>query len=300
MIKYNIDKIEDIAFSNNTPYQLPIHTLETIENLEKKVGSPNYVKTPVFKKQRQSTDDNWYNIRTFKTTKIKEINNKTEEIITNIRTILNKLTQETFENNKEQLLNILNENDLCKEDMLRVSELIFIIGSQNTFYSELYANLYKILMEKYEIMNDVFNRSFSNFIKLFDNIEYVNPDEDYDKFCVINKTNETRRALSKFFINLMNLNVIEENIILDIILKLQEMIYNYMEDKTKRNHIYEITENIFILVTEGANKLNTTQEFEEIINNINKIQNINKKEYIGITNKTIFKNMDIIDYLNKS
>tara|TARA_R110001599_G_scaffold336585_1_gene554412 strand:- start:1255 stop:2157 length:903 start_codon:yes stop_codon:yes gene_type:complete len=300
MIKYNIDQIEDIAFSNNTPYQLPIHTLETIENLEKKVGSPNYVKTPVFKKQRQSTDDNWYNIRTFKTTKIKEINNKTEEIITNIRTILNKLTQETFENNKEQLLNILNENDLCKEDMLRVSELIFIIGSQNTFYSELYANLYKILMEKYEIMNDVFNRSFSNFIKLFDNIEYVNPDEDYDKFCVINKTNETRRALSKFFINLMNLNVIEENIILDIILKLQEMIYNYMEDKTKRNHIDEITENIFILVTEGANKLNTTQEFKEIINNINKIQNINKKEYIGITNKTIFKNMDIIDYLNKS
>tara|TARA_Y100000389_G_C17454294_1_gene516998 strand:+ start:1368 stop:2270 length:903 start_codon:yes stop_codon:yes gene_type:complete len=300
MIKYNIDQIEDIAFSNNTPYQLPIHTLETIENLEKKVGSPNYVKTPVFKKQRQYTDDNWYNIRTFKTTKIKEINNKTEEIITSIRTILNKLTQETFENNKEQLLNILNENDLCKEDMLRVSELIFIIGSQNTFYSELYANLYKILMGKYEIMNDVFNRSFSNFIKLFDNIEYVNPDEDYDKFCVINKTNETRKALSKFFINLMNLNVIEENIILDIILKLQEMIYNYMEDKTKRNHIDEITENIFILVTEGANKLNTTQEFEEIINNINKIQNINKKEYIGITNKTIFKNMDIIDYLNKS
>ena len=95
--------------------------------MEKKVGSPNYVKTPIFKKRRQYNDDNWNNIRAFKTTVIKEVNNKTEEIITNIRNILNKLTQETFENNKEQLLNILNDNELTNDDMLKVSELIFVI-----------------------------------------------------------------------------------------------------------------------------------------------------------------------------
>ena len=300
MIKYSIDNIEDIAFSSNTTYKLPPKVLEIIENLENKVGSPNYVKTPVFKKRRQYNDDNWNNIRAFKTTVIKEVNNKTEEIITNIRNILNKLTQETFENNKEQLLNILNDNELCNDDMLKVSELIFVIGSQNTFYSELYANLYKVLMEKYEIMHNVFERSFSNFMKLFDNIEYVDPKEDYDKFCIINKTNESRRALSKFFINLMNLDMINKNVILDIILNLQNMVFDFMNDKGKRNHIDEITENIFIFVTEGSIKLNTTQEFETIKNNVTKIQNINKKEYPGITNKTIFKNMDIIEYLNKS
>ena len=300
MIKYTVDSIEDIAFSSNTIYKLPPKVLEIIENLEKKVGSPNYVKTPVFKKRRQYSDDNWNNIRSFKTTVIKEVNNKTEEIITNIRNILNKLTQETFENNKEQLLNILNDNELSNDDMLKVSELIFVIGSQNTFYSELYANLYKVLMEKYEIMHNVFEKSFSNFMKLFDNIEYVDPKEDYDKFCIINKTNESRRALSKFFINLMNLDMINTNVILDIILNLQKMVFDFMNDKGKRNHIDEITENIFIFVTEGAIKLNTTPEFETIKNNINKTQNINKKEYPGITNKTIFKNMDIIEYLNKS
>ena len=47
------------------------------------------------------------------------------------------------------------------------------------------------------------------------------------------------------------------------------MVFDFKNDKSKRNHIDEITENIFIFVTEGAIKLNTTPEFETIKNNSN-------------------------------
>ena len=36
-------------------------------------------------------------------------------------------------------------------------------------------------------MRSVFEDSFSKFIELFAIIEYINPEENYDKFCKINK-----------------------------------------------------------------------------------------------------------------
>ena len=299
MTYYSIEQIENICFSKKE-FGLSEKTLNILKDIESKVGSPDYIKTPIFnKKKKRYMGEDWDSIRGFKTTKIVETTSLIEKLVIKVKDILNKLTKETFEKNCDKLLEVIDNNELNETDMLRIGKLIFSIGSKNKFYSELYADLYKVLMYKYEIMIDVFNKSLNDFIGIFENIEYVSAEEDYDRFCIINKENEQRKSLSSFFISLMNCEMIEEKIIIDIILNLQNKIYEFYENKEKRNYIDEISENLFILIVNGYNKIKEQNNIDLIKENVNKITNINKKKYLGITNKTIFKNMDILDAINK-
>jgi hypothetical protein len=50
-MRYTLDNINAIIF-NGFEYKLPEKTLETISNLALQVGSPDYVKTPVFKERK--------------------------------------------------------------------------------------------------------------------------------------------------------------------------------------------------------------------------------------------------------
>lgn len=299
MTYYSIEQIENICFSKKD-FELSEKTLNILKDIESKVGSPDYIKTPIFnKKKKKYMGEDWDSIRGFKTTKIIETTSQIQEVVIKVKDILNKLTKDTFESNCEKLLELIDNNELNDVNMLRIGKLIFSIGSQNKFYSDVYADLYKVLMYKYEIMIDVFNKSLNDFMSIFENIDYVSAEEDYDRFCVINKENEERKSLSSFFISLMNCEMIEEKIIIDVILNLQNKIYGFYENKEKINHIDEISENLFILITKGYERIKEHGEISLIKENVEKIANINKKNYLGITNKTIFKNMDILDSINK-
>lgn len=96
----------------------------------------------------------------------------------------------------------------------------------------------------------------------------------------------------------MNIEIVEPNKITDIIIQLQDTIFDNASHIDKRKVIDEIVENIFLLITLGKDMLCNTDKWDTIIGNINNVKNINVKEYKGITNKTIFKHSDILDSIN--
>ena len=49
-LRYSLEQFENIIF-NGFDYQIPDETMETISNLAMQVGSPNYDRTPIFKKR---------------------------------------------------------------------------------------------------------------------------------------------------------------------------------------------------------------------------------------------------------
>jgi len=298
-VSYTSQQIEQISCSN-FKYTLPEKTLIILEDIEKKVGSPNYVKTPNFKTRRNNyVDENWNTIRSFKSTKINEVSTREQQIVIEIKNILNKITRMTFKDNCMALIELMDTNDsiLDENNMKKISNLIFETGINNSFLGDVFAELYKVLMNKYEIMIDVFDENLKSFMNVFDNIEYVSPDEDYDKFCEINKINDKRTKLSSFFVSLMKLEVIEVETFVSIVLNLQDMIINMYNNKENRNKIDEICENIFILITNGKTQMIKCNSFATIEKNINDFSKINKTEYPGMSNKSIFKNMDILDDL---
>ena len=53
-LKYTLTEIGEIVF-NGFDYEIPEVVLKQISELAKQVGSPDYVKTPIFKKRENAT-----------------------------------------------------------------------------------------------------------------------------------------------------------------------------------------------------------------------------------------------------
>ena len=58
---YSLNEFNNIIF-NGFNYELPEHIINTISTLSLEVGSPNYVKTPVFQKRENTLDCNFVKI----------------------------------------------------------------------------------------------------------------------------------------------------------------------------------------------------------------------------------------------
>lgn len=207
-----------------------------------------------------------------------------------------------------------------------VGDAIFNIASSNGFYSKVYATLYKDLMAQFSFMRGIFETNYKAFNSLFKTIEYCDPNKDYDKFCQVNKDNEKRRSMCSFYINLMLQGIIAPKSILKIILGLQELLLEKIKLIDAKNIVDELAEVLFILITSGievfkkggvdkkdvssssssdegeevvgASVVSTYvsgAKWEKIVSNVNYISKLKQNAFPSISNKTIFKHMDIID-----
>jgi len=324
--RYTLDNINDIIFQG-FDYTLPEKILKIITELSLQVGSPDYVKTPVFqkrenpmkvepnvvqkevfKKKKNSkaseilNDDDWEAIRTFQTTKIEE-KVGIDVQIDNIRVNLNKLTDKNYIDMRNKIIESIEQlmsQNIATEDMSRVSSIIFDIASTNRFYSKMYADLYTDLSIKYESLKKIFEENLEKFTELFNTIEYVDPKVNYDKFCEINKTNEKRKSLGTFYLNLMTNGVITKGKIQQITRNLLGQIYSYISQEDKKNEVDELTENVSLLYKKELYEnvdLNMCPLIDGLTINevIEKIANSKVKDYKSLTNKSLFKFMDMID-----
>ena len=320
------EKITNAGFICN----LSQETLDIISKLSEQVGAPTYIKTPIFLKKEsraigdvgggvgvgggfkkiknrpsEITDDDWEAIRAFQTTQ-KHVSEGIEKNVETIRGYLNKITdanEEAMTKDIKAEISKLIEHDTSNENMMKIGHSIFNIASSNSFYSGLYARLFKTLMNDYDIFKKIFEDNFKEFMNLFESIEFVDPKKNYDKFCEYTKTNDKRRAMSLFVVNLMINNIIDEGEIIDIVSQLQALILSYLRKSEKSNEVEELTENLFIIVTKSKNYLNkgeTKDAWDVIIKNIEFITMLKPKmkEYPSITNKTIFKHMDIFEEIS--
>jgi hypothetical protein len=186
-----------------------------------------------------------------------------------------------------------------------VGTAIFNTASSNHFFSSVYARLFHQLLQKYdEVFKVVFETNFEQFMALFKTIDRADSKKDYARFCEVNKTNDKRRAMSLFIINLMKVGVVAPSQILDIVQQLQSLIQEHMRQQDHANEVEELTENLFIILKDAHSHLKTAHEeewagvvFEVEYNSQLKPKNA---KYPSITNKTIFKHMDILDELKKT
>ena len=309
-MRYTLDDYNTIIF-DGIQLELPKNTIELITSIANQVGATDYIKTPQFPKRanlkevslgnrrRQKTqeinDDDWDVIRNFQATDLK----KSEGInvsIDEIRKLLNKVTEKTYDKLFPQICSEIDKIiEANIEPVSKVGDTIFTIASGNTFYSNMYAKLYKSLMDKYSVMRNIFMSNFQKFSSVFTTIEYCSPNENYDKFCENNKNNEKRRALGMFYINLMKEGVIKNETMIEIIQNIQTYFMSKIHEEGNKDIIDELSENIYIFITNCNSHLEDEDEWEDITSIVEKISKSKVSEYPSITNKTIFKHMDILD-----
>ena len=283
-------------------------------------------------RSQQIPNNEWETILSFQKTELK----KKEGIelgIDNIRSYLNKLTDKTY---TTMFANILKEiadlfaastDDTSEEHntvavMNRVAVSIFNTASSNAFYSEIYARLFRDLMAQeqgspFAVFRDLFERNLASFMSLFETIDYCDPKKNYDKFCDINKANEKRKAMSLFIVNLMKNGIVEKTQVVALMRQIQELMYSNMRQEGKTNEVDELTENLYIMVKHSHAVLaaaapaaapaaaadadadaDAVESFKARVEQITEISKLKLKSKPSITNKTIFRHLDMLDEIS--
>ena len=339
---YTLKDFENIAWSandktldDNEPFKLSQEIMDIITSLSEQVGSPNYIKTPAFtknngsiinngekpyykKKRRQEepiSASDWEAIRSFKKTEIaKKVG--VEKDIDNIRLLINKLTDKTYDKIIEKLFDTIDEiknkyhiddgtidtdnDDDIINHINKIGYAIFNMATSNKFNSGVYAKLTCELQSKYEFMRSIIHNNIGEFMKMFENMEFVSSVENYDRFCEVNIINDKRRAMSLFLVNLYKNNVLSLDYIFENIQNIQNMIVHEdtIVNDDKIMEIEELSENLYIILTNiSTNVFMKHSQWLHVYDNVVRISKINTKINKGISSKTKFKHMDILDKL---
>jgi hypothetical protein len=292
--KYNLNDFQKIA--NENIEELSDAIILIINNLAGKVGAPGYNKTPIFDKRKKNKKyDNWSNIRNFKNTILEKNTEGIEAQIDDIRIRLNKLTSNNYDSLSIEIVDYIKKEIATNNDILNyVGKSIFEVGSMNSFWSKIYAKLFNDLIIAFPIMKDICLTNFKKFLKLFDDIQFVDiTNNNYDEFCENNKKNEKRRSMSSFFIHLMHFDIISTNLMYTLINDLIDKIdYNDTQEEITINE--EIIENLCILIKNGLETLKSSDE-EKWETLIEQIENYANNKQIHISKKSVFKCLDLLD-----
>jgi hypothetical protein len=238
-MRYTLQDYSDVLFTGYT-YTLPDNTQNIIKNLTKELGvviaaamaaSATVSQRPDedFKRSNlhfnkrnkldtrnklRTTEESWKGAPAFKATMI-EKKEGAAQLMNEIRVCLNKISNKNYDQQRDAIFKWLEEvleeqdSDAQQKNVKMIAHSIFDIASSNKFYSEIYASLYRELIEKYAFFSEYISNVISEYYISIDNIEFVDSDKDYDKYCENNKLNDKRKAMSTFIVNLMKQKVME-------------------------------------------------------------------------------------------
>ena len=302
---------------NSSPYILPKETMEIIQYVSNLVGSPNYVKTPQFlanggeysdKKKKKRTknneisSDDWEAIRNFQAT-VKNEKTGMDKIKDTFRCEINKIADKNYEAQKIIIMEILRENILVwnSDELKTVGELIIEVSSANRFYSKLYCDLIGEIIKTYDFITPLLENFKKEVNESYENlsIDEFSASDDYNELCKKNNKNESRKAKGLFLVNLMLEEFLDVEFITNLIINLQNKLINGIDDSDNNEMNEEISEIVFILLENSYTFLKQEDniEWEKILKNIENICEM-KNNNKGLSNKTIFKQMDILDIVN--
>lgn len=302
MIRKRFDLNNLKIVSNSINYDLPKEVINIINFLAHKVGAPTYKKTPNFKKkQHYNTDkitgEDWAAIRNFKKTALNKNTDGIALAIDEIRCLLNKITKDSYIKTEEIIFKKIGDsNNIFEyEEFMKIGKLIFDIGSLNKNCSNLYAKLYKNLIDKYDIFKKISITNYESYLKIFEKINFIDADENYDLYCDYNKENENRKSISLFFVNLMKENVFEEEKIISLMMYLVENIEKKVQIEKKIEIVEELVNNLIIFIENSYETLKNHEKWEIIEQHIDTFSKAKKSTYASLSTKTIFKYLDLLD-----
>lgn len=298
-LTYSLLSIDQIN-NNGFTLELPQEAVDMVNKISDIVGATNYVKTPVFhKKAKRKTSV----IEEPSTPRPVVEKTKVEELKAIIQVSLNKMTEKTYATFEKQILEAVSDlkfelnND--EKFMTDVTLWVFDLATQNRFASKEYVNILIKLQENYTEIKSVLDNTISKFSTCFDDIESANPDEDYEKFCMLQAKGEKRKALSMFLVNLFKSNLFQLTELEEIIIKLIDELYmNYKKDDCKAT-CEDIADNMHVIISPVVSELKEGNSHNLIINKITNVKDLSKSENPSFSNKTKFRLMDILDLYKK-
>ena len=181
----DINKIKVKGFD----VKLPETTVTMVNKLAQLVGSPEYVRTPVFKNRTRNdammdvprrgeklgagasvasaggvTDADWEALKNYKVTEtVPKDRSEADQLKRDIITELRKMTDVNYDAQKTRILELLAKIE--EEYYETVAQEIFTICTGNKFYADVYVKLYNVLCENNQIYTTLLHNTTKDYLK---------------------------------------------------------------------------------------------------------------------------------------
>jgi hypothetical protein len=293
--KYRIEdykKILDIMIFEKLDEEIQNKINYLLDNIT--IDEKNENKTNYYRNKKNYNNLHWNNIRNFQKTKIVK-----NELDFNIKNILNKITDNNYVIQKKELFFIISnvlKDENCENNLTIIYNKIIEIIKNNIYFSLIYARLCRELFELNFFFFDKIVEEGNNLSEYLLSIENkVDKDKDknnYDVLCNHNKNNDQKKSILMFFVNIFKNDKNNFGILINILDNILDIFEINIKLENEKSNNEDLTELIFILLT---NIDNFDNKYEEKIRMISEYK---VKNYPGLTNKIIFKLMDILDKYN--
>lgn len=252
--------------------------------------------------KEESVDAEWELMRSFKPTKI-ESKTGIDKRLNDIRIALNKISAANYEKQRDAIFGLVNgyfesEEEKTTANTKRISKTIFEIASTNKFYSEMYAKLYKELVDAHSVFYELLEELIAGFIAMDTIPVYVDPDTDYDGFCAYSKACEIRKSTTTFIVNCFKLGIITDSSVMDILSEFVKFVKDKRTDSSFTKNVEEVVENIYIIATMCIAELTKNAKWcEYALPTIRQFVADKSSDFPGMSNRAVFKLMDVVDKL---
>ena len=330
--KYTLDQVNAILFAG-FDYTIPEESINILNYLTTQIGSNAFITSNVYKKKEKIVvsdvgdqgfkmdkrkkkgnksmevfTEDWDTIRSFQATKFEQ-KSGIYALIDKLKLSMSKLTKDKYLLIKDQIMEVLYEiielepdTDILRET---IGNTMFDIVLSNKTLLRLYAELYTDLIGNYAWLRQSIDNYFIKYIDLFKDMRYFDPDTDYDKFCDMNVVNEKRKLTSQLFVYLSLNGCLSKTSVYEYLVVLLKMMSEYIHQPNKKFEVDEITENIAILFNKDIiRSVEDSDDYDEdsyIIDGLSIMELITvfakskAKDYKSLSNKAIFKCMDLVE-----
>ena len=130
------------------------------------------------------------------------------------------------------------------------------------------------------------------------NIRWVDQKDNYDEFCKNNKENDKRKTIAAFITQLYEAGLVRADTIFSITDSFFTFVREYSKEENKIYEVEEITENIYVLLTQQKELLMNIPKiiYEKIV----ELSQKKAKEDPSISSRAIFKYIDIIEKIDSN
>lgn len=294
IIKYTIEDYKKIL-DNIVFQEFDKELQEKINNLRQSIilDEKDKDKNNYYRNKKNYNNLQLQNIRSFQKTKI--LINKLDY---DIKNILNKITNNNYEIQKKELFNIIqniNNDENYENNFTIIYNKIIDIIKNNIYFSDVYSRLCKELIEINSYFYDKIiddGKKLAEYLLFIDHENYNDKNNnEYNILCNYNKNKDQKKSILLFFINLFKNDEKNFYILTNILNNILELFEKNIMIENEREKNEDLSELILILFT-NINYFDN--KYKQQIKNI---ANYKKKKYPGLSNKIIFKLMDIIDLI---
>lgn len=240
----------------------------------------------------------------FKVTKFAVKTGITKQI-NEIRMKINNLSTSTYTKNSSAIIELItqwkSESEEWESDLKQVCEAIFDIVSKTKLNSELNADLYKLCISNFDEGNGIFTETIHNGIRMLetmiDSVEYSDPNLDYDKYCVYSKQIAQIIGMSTFYVNSAKNMMVSVDKIYGLLETLLGKIDQFIHETDKVATVELLADVIFVIVEAFYPAMSFDKP--ELLKRIVDIAGYKNKQYPSVSNRFVFKFMDMRDLIAK-